>query len=240
MNHLKNKITIMEKNEFQTVSTGVFDRDGYDTISAQTFYLVMAVTLFWGLLGTAALAYYAIKIGFMTTYVPCSPWIILIGLGLVIPIIGIIIAVKSNNAFISFIGYNLIVVPFGFLLGPVVNQYQPDSVMHVFGVTAGIAIFMGFMGTIFPNFFSKIGHALLLALSGLVLVMIAQLFIPELRLGVIDYIGAGIFSLYIGYDMYRANAMPKTMDNAVDICVDLYLDIINLFLFLLKIMGKKK
>lgn len=70
--------------------------------------------------------------------------------------------------------------------------------------------------------------------------MIAQLFIPELRLGVIDYIGAGIFSLYIGYDMYRANSMTKTMDNAVDICVDLYLDIINLFLFLLRIMGQKK
>jgi FtsH-binding integral membrane protein len=230
----------MASNEFQSVSTGVFDRDGQDSISAQAFYFVIAIVLFWGLFGSAALAYYAISIGFMTTYVPANPWIIVIGLGLVIPIIGILIAVKSDNALISFFGYNLIIVPFGFLLGPVVNQYQPDSVMHVFGVTAGIAFFMGLMGTIFPNFFSKIGYALLLALSGLVIVMIAQLFIPELRLGIIDYIGAGIFSLYIGYDMYRANAMPKTLDNAVDICVDLYLDIINLFLFLLKIMGNKK
>jgi FtsH-binding integral membrane protein len=228
-----------KENEFQTVTTGVFDRDGYDTISAQSFYLIMAGVLFWGLFGTALLAYIAIKIGFMTTYIPCKPWIILIGLGLVVPIIGIIIAIKSSNPFLSFLGYNLIVIPFGFLLGPVVNQYQHDSVMHVFGVTAGITIFMGFMGTIFPNFFSKIGHALLLALFGLVLVMIAQLFIPQLNLGIIDYIGAGIFTLYIGYDMYRANNMPKTPDNALDICVDLYLDIINLFLFLLRIMGKK-
>ena len=229
----------MAKNAFQTVSTGVFDRKGNDTVSAQTFYLVIAIILFWGLLGTAILAYYSIQIGFMTTYVPFSPWIIFIGLGLVIPITGVFMAIKSDNPLISFLGYNMIVVPFGFLLGPVVNQYQPDSVMNVFGLTAGIAIFMGFMGTIFPNFFSKIGHALLLALSGLLLVMIAQLFIPALRLGIIDYIGAGIFSLYIGYDMYRANTMPKTIDNAVDLCIDFYLDIVNLFLFLLRLMGKK-
>lgn len=221
------------KNSFQTVSTGVFDRNGRDTVSAQTFYMIMSAVLFWGLLATAVLAYYTIQVGFVPNI-----WHIL-GLGLALPIVGIIIAIHSDNPFISFLGYNLVVMPFGVLLGPVVNQYTPDSVMHVFGMTAGIALLMGFMGTIFPNFFSKIGHALFLALIALVMVMFAQLFIPQLRLGVIDYIGAGIFSLYIGFDMYRANEMPKTIDNAVDICVDLYLDIINLFLFLLRIMGKK-
>ncbi len=40
--------------------------------------------------------------------------------------------------------------------------------------------------------------------------------------------------------MYRANKMPKTIDNAIDICIDLYLDIINLFLYMLRIMGRKK
>jgi FtsH-binding integral membrane protein len=35
--------------------------------------------------------------------------------------------------------------------------------------------------------------------------------------------------------MYRATALPKTYDNAVDLCIDFYLDIINLFLDLLEI-----
>jgi len=69
--------------------------------------------------------------------------------------------------------------------------------------------------------------------------MIGQMFIPALRLGIIDYIGAGLFSLYIGYDMYRANHVAKTLDNAIDISIDLYLDIVNLFLFVLRILGKK-
>jgi FtsH-binding integral membrane protein len=223
----------MAKNSFQTVSTGVFDRDGHDEISANVFYFIMSIVLAWGLGATAYFANYAIEIGFMPNI-----WIMLL-IGLAIPILGIVIAVKSNNPLVSFIGYNMVVIPFGFLLGPAVNQYSPDVVKNAMTMTAGIAIFMGLMGTMFPNFFSKIGGFLFVALFGLLLVMILQLFIPALRLGVIDYIGAGIFSLYIGFDMYRANHMPKTVDNAVDICVDLYLDIINLFLFILKIMGKK-
>ena len=51
---------------------------------------------------------------------------------------------------------------------------------------------------------------------------------------------AAIFSLYIGYDMYRAQRYPKTADNAVDCAVDIYLDIINLFLRLLRILGRRR
>lgn len=223
------------KNEFRTVSTGVFERNGKDVISANAFYGIMAFVLFYGLGGTAILAYEAIQYGFM----PTNIWIIL-GLGLGIPLLGIFIAVQSSNPIISFFGYNLVIIPFGILLGPILNQYTTDSVMNAFGLTAGVALFMGLLGSIFPQFFSKLGPALFLSLAALLLVSIAQIFIPQLRLGVIDYIGAGIFSLYIGYDMYRANSMPKTVDNAVDICIDLYLDIINLLLFILKIIGKKK
>lgn len=224
----------MGKNSFQMVSTGVFDRQGRDAVSANTFYFVMAVTLTWGLGLTAYLAHYAIQIGF------APGWLEVIVLGLVIPIAGIFLAIKSENPFLSFVGYNMIAVPFGFLLGPVVNQYSPEVVRNAFGMTAAIALSMGILGTIYPNFFSKIGGFLFAALLGLVVVRVLQIFIPGLDFTWIDYVAAGIFSLYIGYDMYRANHMPKTIDNAIDICVDLYLDIINLFLNILKIMGKKK
>ncbi len=220
-------------NSFQVISTGVFDREGNDTISANGFYAIIAIVLAWGLGLTAYLANYAIEIGFMP-----SGWLVLV-IGLAIPIAGIFVAIKSDNPIISFIGYNMIVVPFGFLLGPVVNHYSPDVVRNAMGMTAGIAILMGILGTLFPNFFSKIGGVLFIALLSLLGVRILQLFFPSLDFTWIDYLAAGLFSLYIGYDMYRANTMQKTVDNAVDICVDLYLDIINLFLNILKIMGKK-
>ncbi len=57
---------------------------------------------------------------------------------------------------------------------------------------------------------------------------------------VTDWIAAGLFSLYIGYDIYRSQQFPMTVDNAVDSALDIYLDIANLFIRLLSIMGRRK
>lgn len=215
------------------VNTGVFDRAGHDRMSTRNFYAALGLSFVWGLAGTAIVAYMSVNAGFQP-----AVWSILI-LGLAIPILGIVIACKSENPFLSFIGYNMVLVPFGVILGPAVNQYSPDVIRNAFGLTAVIALFMGFCGTMFPRVFENMGAALFLALGALVIVRIAQMFIPELNFGWIDYIAAGIFSLYIGYDMYRASQVPKTIDNAIDISIDLYLDVLNLFLNLLRIMGSK-
>lgn len=218
----------------ENISTGVFERGGRDEISEQSFYGALAISLIWGLVITAIIAQKIAEIHYM----PGVLEILLIGL--VVPIIGIFIAVKSDNPIISFIGYNMIVIPFGIILGPVLNQYAPNIIRNAFGVTALITFIMGLAGTLYPAFFSKLGPALFLSLCCLVFVRIAQIFIPALDLTIVDYIGTGIFSLYIGYDMYRANNVQKTLDSAIDISVDLYLDIINLFLLILRIMGKSK
>ena len=55
-----------------------------------------------------------------------------------------------------------------------------------------------------------------------------------------DILVAGLFCLYIGYDWGKAQALPKTADNAVDMCVGLYLDVINLFMSLLSSKSKEK
>jgi FtsH-binding integral membrane protein len=205
------------------------------SVSLQTFYGMIAGFVCYGLFGTAIVAHLAIKAGYQLG------WPSLIVFGLVIPIIGIIIAGFSKNWFVSFIGYNMVLIPFGVILAPVVNSYSADVIRNAFAVTAIITFLMGLAGTIFPNVFSRLGPALFLSLSMLVLVRIAGLFIPELNnMSIIDYIAAGIFSLYIGYDMYRASVVERTWDNAVDIALSLYLDIINLFLQLLKILGNSR
>ena len=55
-----------------------------------------------------------------------------------------------------------------------------------------------------------------------------------------DWVFVLLFSLYTAYDWVKAQAYPKTFDNAVDSAIDIYLDIINLFLRLLSIISKKK
>ncbi len=219
----------------RTISTGVFDRQGRDSISGPFFYAALTASLLWGLVVTAIVAHKVIA----SQYQP-GLWEILL-LGLALPIVGIIVALKSDNPIVSFIGYNMIVIPFGIILGPAVNHYSQDVIRNAFMLTAIITFVMGFAGTCFPRLFENMGAPLLLSLGALVLVRVAQIFIPEMQsLGFIDYIAAGIFSLYIGYDMYRASVVQKSLDSAVDISVDLYLDIINLFLNLLRIMGNKK
>ena len=61
----------------------------------------------------------------------------------------------------------------------------------------------------------------------------------HLRLGVMDYIMVLIFSGYVGYDWSKAQIFPKTLDNAIDSAADIYVDIVNLFIRILRIMGKK-
>lgn len=67
-----------------------------------------------------------------------------------------------------------------------------------------------------------------------------QLYVFHAQSGVTDWIVAAIFCGYVGYDWGRANNIPKTLDNAVDSAAALYMDIINLFLRILRILGRKK
>jgi FtsH-binding integral membrane protein len=219
-------------SKFSTLSTGAFDRYGRSSISLNAFYALIAVGLAWGFGLTAICANYAIKIGFA----PNLASVLLVGL--VIPIIGIVMACTSSNAIVSFIGYNFIVVPLGLLLGPVLKEYSPEVVKNAMEITCGCTILMGVIGVLFPNFFSKLGSVLFIALISLLVIRILQIFLP-LDFAWIDYLAALLFCLYIGYDMYRANTIQRTVSNAIDICVDFYLDIINLFLNILKIVGKK-
>jgi FtsH-binding integral membrane protein len=54
------------------------------------------------------------------------------------------------------------------------------------------------------------------------------------------WIAAALFSLYIGYDIYRSQNYPKTLDNAVDSALDIYMDMANLFIRLLQILGNSR
>ena len=91
---------------------------------------------------------------------------------------------------------------------------------------------------IVPQFFAKLGGVLAGALLGAVLCEIVLL-IFHVDQSFMDWIIAVIFSLYIGYDIYRSQQYPKTVDNAVDSALDIYMDMANLFIRLLEILGKK-
>ena len=212
--------------------TGVFARKGQDAMGSFAFLLVLGIVLVWGLFLTGGVAAYTAPLGMWFNW-----WQFLV-VGLVIPIIGIIIAIKSDNALVSFVGYNLVVVPFGVILAPVTLAYTSVVLENAFMLTGLVTIVMMVLAMLMPGLFRGMGRGLFGALVALVIVRFVQLLIPGLlALTIIDWLAALLFSLYIGYDVSRALDVPKTLDNAVDIALDLYLDIINLFLTILRIMG---
>ena len=150
-------------------------------------------------------------------------------------IAGVIIAFKSSKPGISFLGYNLIVVPIGVLLTLVLPDYNADMILLAALLTAIVTAIMILLSMTFPNFFSKLGRTLFLSLViGLGVEIIAAVF--GYRGDLFSLLFVGIFSLYIGYDWYRAQAYSKTVDNAIDSAIDLYLDIINIFLDILDLL----
>jgi len=206
--------------------TDAFSRSGFSTISERTFFTSLAVFVIYGLLSTFVATFFApLSLSTVATVVLC-----------IIPFIGCFVSM-SDNIGVSFLGYNLITIPFGLLLGPVLNHYSPDVVAHSTLITAFITGLMGFAGITYPNLFRSMGGTLFYCLLGLVLVRILAIFIPGLNLTIIDYFSAGLFSLYIGYDMFRASEASRTFGSSLKIAVSLYLDILNLFMSILSILG---
>ena len=91
----------------------------------------------------------------------------------------------------------------------------------------------------FPDFFSGLGKILFGSLIGLIVAGLISMFLFPGAYTLVTWIGAAIFALYIGYDYWRAQQYAKTIDNAVDSAVAIYLDIINLFLKILRVLGSR-
>jgi len=152
---------------------------------------------------------------------------------------GIYLFNKSDKAHISFIGYNFVVVPFGLIVNMVVSHYDTSVVIDTIRITALVTVIMMFLGSIFPRFFKSISGGLTIALLAMIVIELFQIFVLGIHQNWIDWVVAIIFCGYIGYDWGRANQIPKTFDNAVDSAASLYMDIINLFVRILRILGRK-
>lgn len=214
--------------------TGSYEPD--EIISDRAYNAILTGVVLWGLLINALLCTY---VGDVFRYVNPIAFLVVY---LVCAFAGIAIAGKSKNPVISFLGYNLLVVPFGLMISTMVQSYGGlDSIVvrDAFVYTLLITLGMMAMVMIVPGLFSRLGGALLGCLVGLVLAEIVLLLFHVDQM-VTDWIAAGLFSLYIGYDIYRSQQFPKTVDNAVDSALDIYLDIANLFIRLLSILGRRE
>ena len=158
-----------------------------------------------------------------------SPLALVIGY-LIICIIGVVVTYRSDRPLISFLGYNLVVVPTGILLSVVLRGVKTDLIIHALLITAGVVLVMICAAQLRPRIFLEMGRALGVALFAVIIIEIIAAIAGWFAAGWWDAIVAAIFALYIGYDWAKAQHNELTMDGAIDSCLDLYLDIINLFI----------
>lgn len=205
-------------------SNDVYQRSGNDEMTRNAFYLILGAVVTWGFLAASIVAEMTLD------WHPGRMMFLLVGLG--IPIIGILLG-AAGNAVLSFIGFNLVAIPMGAILGPFIGYLElthPGVVHQSALLTAAITAIMGASGVLFPNFYKGLGGTLFVALCSLLVVGLLGMFIPALaHMPIISWIGAGIFALYVGFDMWRASTVPATAANAMEVAMSLFLDIFNIF-----------
>ncbi len=209
-------------------------REGESLVSDRLYNAIIGAVLLWGFLVNAYMCYY-----WSDDIVQWEPMGIVIGC-FISCLLGVALIRKSKSALISFLGYNFIVVPIGMVLSIVLTQFDPELIFRAIVATAIVTAVMLLASTLYPQMFLGLGRTLGFALITVLIVELIMIFFFRTTSTVFDWIVVLIFCGYIGYDWSVANQYQKTVDNAVDSAADLYLDIINLFLRILRIMGKKR
>ncbi|MFA5659084.1 MAG: Bax inhibitor-1/YccA family protein [Oscillospiraceae bacterium] len=136
----------------------------------------------------------------------------------------------------------------GMTLSIIFLAYEMTSIIGVFFITAALFGAMAFYGHTTKKDLSALGSIMLMALMGLILVTIANVFFLKssgLDL-VLAYVGVGIFIGLTAYDAQKIKTMaaerhdlsPYTI--AMYGALQLYLDFVNLLLRLLRILGKRR
>jgi uncharacterized protein len=213
---------------------GVWERSGADTISKNLYSLMICVWTAFGI-GLSAVGSY-LSLDMKLSW----PLVIMV---LIVSFAGIFVAESSENPLISLIGYSMVAIPFGFMLGPVVAHYTTVSVMKVFVITSAVVTVLGLIGAFIPDSLDSWGGPLmallLCSIVGYLIVPFSGFFgIPiETGLNILDWGTLLVFGGVILYDLNRAMRIPYTHDNAIDVALGVYLDWVNFFIRLLRLFG---
>ncbi|MDE2149923.1 MAG: Bax inhibitor-1/YccA family protein [Gammaproteobacteria bacterium] len=201
-----------------------------------------------GLALTGALAYFAAGSGLylQLARTPLLFWLVLLApLGMVM-FLGFRIQKMSLAA--AQITYWVYAALMGVSLGGVFLVYTGDSIARVFFITAGTFGGMSLYGYTTRSDLTRWGSFLFMGLIGLILASLVNLFLHSSALQfLVSAVGVIVFVGLTAYDTQKIKAMYVESDGheiagkkAVFGALALYLDFVNLFLILLRILGGRR
>jgi uncharacterized protein len=234
-----------------TVTPNTLTRDGVIVASAprEGFLTGSFVWMFVGVLLSAVSAWFVMNSEALQASVTDWLLFLIIGqFGLVLVINFAITRISSAVALALFFVYALMM---GLVLGVIVLAYLPTiGVSGVVSAFAGAAAVFGgaaVYGVVTKRDLTSLRGILFMGLLGLIVVMVIQLFLfpgnsmANLLIGVV---GVLLFTGITAWDVQRLKngTMPNINKDSATVlgALALYLDFINLFLFMLRIFGSSR
>lgn len=174
-------------------------------------------------------------------------WILILAeLGIVIGISAAINKLSLPVATLLFVLYSVIN---GAVFSILFLVYTMSSIATVFFITAGTFAAMSIYGYTTKTDLTSMGKILFMALIGIIIATIVNIFVKSSGLEmVISYIGVLIFVGLTAYDTQKIKQMCLQAPDAGETmqkyallgALSLYLDFINLFIYLLRILGHRE
>jgi FtsH-binding integral membrane protein len=142
----------------------------------------------------------------------------------------------------------------GISLSFILLAYTQASVVGCFAAAAGIFGIMAFLGYTTEVDLSKFGPILMVGVIGLVIASVVNMFLGSARFDyIMSFFGVAIFTALTAYDVQKIKRIGQGIEasgdqvmqveakkTAIVAALSLYLDFLNIFLFLLRIFGSRK
>ena len=153
---------------------------------------------------------------------------------------GTVLVNMARNAAMSLGGFLLLVVSMGILLTCYASAYTGASIDRAFLITLCITVAATVLASAKPDLVAHLG----VNLGSMLLITLAAellcIFVFHLDQDIFDYIFVALFAGFIAFDWTRAQEYAPTLGNALRAAASIYVDLINVFIYLLRITGSRK
>ena len=174
--------------------------------------------------------------------------------GLLIAEIGLVWYLSARIRQISFTTATVLFIIYSILNGATLSviflAYTASSIANTFFITAGTFAATGIYGYVTKKDLSSLGSLCIMGVIGLIIATVVNIFLASDALTmVISYIGVALFVGLTAYDTQKIKRLLLSNDMEINEetqkiallgALTLYLDFINLFLYLLRILGDRK
>lgn len=158
--------------------------------------------------------------------------------------------VEKSSALTRFLLFCVYSILTGITFSTIFLLYELQSIVIIFMIAALMFFCSGMIGVTSKRDLSTVGRVSMMFLFGMIIATIVNVFIPSSGFDkFISYIGIVVFCGLTAYDVQKIKAIHENAYNinpedinklAVMAALEVYLDLINIFIYLIRLLGREK